>query len=195
MTGDLATLADVKAWLGLTQGADDALLARLITAASEDIRQETERVFHPSAYDEFYNGAGWEQTILVTRQWPIISVASLTIDGNQIPAQPGANQRGYVFRNSASAGKIVLAGYEFTSGSENVELAYTAGYADGSGNFLPPADLAQAAIDLVAYRYTGKSRIGQRSKTLAGETVSFITDHYPDSVQRVIQRYRRVIPA
>ena len=195
MTGDLCTLAEVKDWLGLTTATDDARLARLITAASEDIRQECNRSFEPANYTESHSGYGYGQVVLVTRQWPVISVASLMIDNATIPAQPSAGRPGYTIINADSAGHVVLDGYEYARGKNNIQLTYRAGYADTHGVFDPPADLTQAAIDLVAYRYTGKSRIGQKSKTLAGETVTYITDHYPDSVTRVIQRYKRVIPA
>lgn len=195
MLGDLSTLQEVKDWLGLSSAADDALLTRLITAASEDIRQECNRSFHPADYVEVHGGYGYGQVILVTRQWPVISVASLTVDGAAIAARVGYSASGYVIANGDSASHVLLYGAEFTTGKDNIEIRYRAGYADSHGVFDPPADLAQAAIELVAYRYTGRGRIGQKSKTLAGENVSFITDHYPEQVMRVIQRYKRVIPA
>ena len=167
---------------------DDGILTRLITAASEDIRQECSRRFDIEAYDEFYNGAGWGHGVLITRQWPIVSIQALIIDNRTIPAQPAPGMPGYTFTNNDSASHVTLYGYEFTRGTDNIELQYNAGYAT------IPADLNQACIELVGYRYSGKSRIGHKSKSLQGETVSFITAHMPDFVLRPVQRYRRVTP-
>jgi len=188
VTGDLCLLADVKDWLDLTVSTKDGQLTRLITAASEDIRQEASRVFDIENYDEIYSGAGWGHGILLTRHWPIVSITSLTIDNQSIPAQLGAGQRGYTWTNNDAASHVMLWGYEFTRGTDNIELLYRAGYAQ------LPYDLTQACIDLVAYRFLGRQRIGQKSKSIVGEVVTFQTDHMPDNVLRVVQRYKKVIP-
>jgi hypothetical protein len=190
--GDLCGLEDVKAWLGLGgaqyTGQDDIILGRLITAASEDIRQETGRVYHVADYIEVRSGTGIKQVKYLTKQWPINSVSSLLLDNQTIPVSSDGIQPGYTFTNYDSAGHITLVGYVFTRGVDNIRVAYNAGYR------AIPGDLEQACVELVAYRFTGRGRIGHQSKSLSGETVSFVTDHYPDQVMRVIQRYKRTIP-
>lgn len=57
---------------------------------------------------------------------------------------------------------------------------------------MTPADIEQAVIDMVAFAYRAKDRIAQRSKSVGNEVISFVTDAWPDSVQMVIDRWRRV---
>jgi hypothetical protein len=169
-------------------GPDDGMLDRLITAASEDIRQETSRIFDIQDYVEIRSGTGGKQVKFLTKQWPINSVDHVTVDGQDIAPSTGFNQPGYTFTNYDSAGHITLISSVFNRGVDNIEVGYNAG-------FNPiPHDLEQACIDLVAYRFTSRGRIGHKSKSLAGEVVAFVTDHYPDPVMRVIQRYKRTIP-
>lgn len=59
-----------------------------------------------------------------------------------------------------------------------------------------PADVRQAVIEWVAYKYRGREFIGQTSKNLnQGETVSFQQVDAPDSVKAVIERYKRHVPS
>ncbi|MDE2229908.1 MAG: phage gp6-like head-tail connector protein [Alphaproteobacteria bacterium] len=184
-TGDLTTLANVKAWFAppLTTTGDDALLTRLITAASQFIQAWLGRTVAETAYTETRNGFGG--TRLFLRNRPVVSVASLTVDGNAIAPSSGAGQPGYLFDDSS----VYLAGYAFSRGQQNVTIAYTAGYA------ATPPELEQACIALVALRYKERDRIGQVSKNLAGEVVSFTQKDMPADVQTLLDQYRSVVPA
>lgn len=190
--GDLCALNEVQAWLGLNTpqytGQDDITIGRLITAASEDIRQETGRIFQKGNYTEIGSGSGGKQVKYLTKQWPINTVSLVQIDQSVIPPSPDGISQGYTFTNYDSAGHITLVGHAFNRGVDNIKVIYSAGYDP------IPGDLEQACVELVAYRFTGRGRIGHKSKSLAGEVVAFVTDHYPDQVQRVIQRYKRTIP-
>ena len=61
-SGDLTTLADVKAWLQTGQNpfpaTDDALLSRLITAASQYVQTWLSRPIALSNYTEIRDGTG-----------------------------------------------------------------------------------------------------------------------------------------
>lgn len=188
LANDLCKIDDVKLWLNLGVGTDDATLDRLITGVSEFIRTVTHRNFDVETYSESRSGVGWNQRRIVPKFLPIIAVNSLTIDGVTIPAVPGnvytPGAIGYIY----TATHISLFGYLFTKGMDNIVINYSAGYST-----LPP-DLTQAAIELVCFRYREKDRIGHKSKTLSGETVAFVTDEVPASVMRILNEYKRVIP-
>lgn len=183
--GDLTTLANVKAYLSppLTATADDALLARLITAASQFIQTWLNRAIAQGAYEETRNGTGG--TRLFLRNRPVTAVSSLAIDGVDVPpASAPAGGTGYRFDESS----LYLVGYVFAKGAQNVAARYTAGYA------ATPPEIEQACIALVALRYRERDRIGQVSKNLAGEVVSFQQKDMPADVATLLDQYRNVVP-
>jgi len=84
---DLATVADVKAWLSGSSGigsSDDALLARLITDVSGAITAYLGRPsLTPRAFVERMDGNGKERIVL--RHYPVVQINSLAIDMAAIP--------------------------------------------------------------------------------------------------------------
>ena len=176
--GDLTTLATLEQWLGLASGnADEALLGRLITAASGFIENWCGRKFVSQAYTETRDGPGGSR--LIFAHSPVTVVASVVVDDIAIPA----GTPGYHFTDLM----IDLSGYRFTAGRQNVALSYTAGYA------VIPAELEQACIELCAFRYRELDRIGISSKGMAGESTSFVIKDVPDSVIAALVPYRKVI--
>lgn len=181
-TGDLTTLANVKAWLGLSQPADDAIVARLITAESANVQSWLNRTIAIAPYTETRDGTG--NAVILLRHPPVISITSLAVDGLAVPAATGLTDTGY----RLAGRKLLLNTAIFTRGLGNVTVTYQAGYAT------PPPDLEQAVIELIALRYKERDRIGHSSKSLAGETVAFFIGDMPASVKTVLMQYREVVP-
>jgi hypothetical protein len=187
--GDLCTLADVTAWLqtgqNLFPAVDDALLSRLVTAASRFIESWLDRQILSADWIEVRDGTGGQR--LAFANFPVAAVLGLSIDGLSIPPAPagGGFGAGYVF----SPTELALRGYVFTRRAQNVVVAYTAGYTN-----VPP-DIAQACIELVCQRYRERSRIGEVSKALmSGETVSFSQKDMSDDVKTLLSQYRMTAP-
>lgn len=187
--GDLTTLADVKAWLQLGAApfpaTDDALLTRLVTAASRFVETWLGRPVLSADWLEVRDGTGGQRLVLANH--PVTAVLSLTIDGLAIPPAPqdGGFGPGYTF----TATELALRGFVFTRRPQNVIVTYTAGY-----DTVPP-DLAQACIELVAQRYKQRSRIGEVAKARgATETVTFSQKDLSDGVRAVLAQYRAVAP-
>jgi uncharacterized phiE125 gp8 family phage protein len=180
---DLTTIANVKAWLPVTAGTDDALLARLVSGVSAWIEEWLGRTIKSTAYTETLNGNG--KNVLALLRYPVTAVASVTIDGVAIPARAFVGGAGYYF----DANYLYLDGYSFTKNSrQNVVVAYTAGFAT------TPLDLEQAAIELCALRYKDRDRIGVTSKSIGPEHVTFFAKDFPDDVANVLWSYKRVVP-
>ena len=99
--GDLTTLGEVKAWLQTGQAAfpdtDDALLVRLINAASQFIQRWLSRNIALTDWYEVRDGTGGQH--LTFSNFPVTAVRSLSIDGLTIPPAPsdGGFGAGYVF--------------------------------------------------------------------------------------------------
>jgi hypothetical protein len=187
--GDLCQLADVTAWLQTGQNpfpsVDDALLTRLITAASQFIQSWLQRQVAVGDWIEIRDGNGGQR--LAFANLPVSQVWSLSIDGLDIPPAPagGGFGAGYVF----SPTELALRGYVFTRRAQNVSVTYTAGYS------IVPPDIAQACIELVCQRYRERTRIGEVSKALiGGETVTFSQKDMSADVATLLTQYRVVAP-
>lgn len=177
---DLTTLVNAKAWLGLTDTTDDTLLTRLVSAVSAAAESRMGRSIALHAYTVTLNGSG--KCVLAFPDRPVATVTSVTVDGVAIPPSSGPGAAGYQFDQSF----LYLVGYEFTRGRQNVVLQYNAGLSS------TPLDLEQAVLDIIAFKYKERDRIGQSSKILAGETIGFFRDVPPDAL-RVIDDYGRVL--
>jgi hypothetical protein len=184
--GDLTTLADVKAWLQTGSNAfpstDDALLLRLITAASRYIEAWLNRPIAAADWFELRDGSGGRR--LQFSVFPVSAVLSLTVDDVTVPPATNSWTAGYSF----TATQLVLRGYRFTARAQNVAVTYTAGYP------ATPPEIAQACIELVALRYRERMRVGEVSKNIGGEIVAFSQKDLSDPIKTLLQQYRLVAP-
>lgn len=179
--GDLTNLDDVKAWLKITSNTDDALLTTLITAASKAMQTFMNRTIASQAYTETRNGVGGCRMSFAN--YPVTAVASVTVGLTVILPAASFGSAGYRFTDR----QLVLTGYEFCRGFANVVLGYTAGFDT------VPEDLAQAAKELIGMRYRERDRIGQKSKIIDKETITFNTADMPDDVKLILNNYKKVI--
>jgi hypothetical protein len=189
-TDDLCELQDVKDYLfrggGNQTVADDNLLTRLITAASEWIRQETSRNYAAGNYTETRSGQGGR--ILFLRNPPANAVSSLYIDGAEIPARNNSvtayGQNGYTFGDD----KIVLTGYSFNRGIDNIQITYSI------GNNTTFPDIEQVCVEMVSLTYREIDRLGHASKVLGGEQVSFDLKALSNRSRETLDHYKSPIP-
>ena len=163
---------------------DDTLLNRLITSVSDWIKSYCNRDFTQTTYTEYRNGwAG--QTKMALKNYPIISMTSLYINGTIVPQSTAVGIDGWV----ENGGFLYLRGGQtYTTGYANVQITYVAGYAT------IPYDLEQACIEITAWRYREKDRIAQNNKNVGGENITFNTAFAPADALRTLQEYTRVMP-
>lgn len=182
---DLTTLANVKQYSAITISTDDALLTRLISALSIFVQTWLNRTIASANYIDTLNGVGGQAVQF--QNYPVTAVSSLTIDGRTIPAAPvpiTSGWTGYVF----DANQIMVSGYRFTRGWQNISVAYTAGFA------ATPMDIEQACLEIIDLRYKQRQQSGFISKAIGGETVTFDKKDMSASTLTVLQNYRRVAP-
>lgn len=134
---DLANLASLKAWLGLSAApsSSDTTLAALITAASRAICAALSRpALLPQDYTELFDG---DRRALTLRHWPALKVRSMTWNGVVVPqlAAGGVSAAfGWVLRpgDLAPPGApqtLDLFGVTPSHRRANVVVDYQAGYA------------------------------------------------------------------
>lgn len=177
----LTTLAAVKQYKGITGVELDALITALIPRVSAAVETYLSRKVESQAHVEYRDGNNG--VTLPLRQAPVTAVAAVLVDGVAIPSggftQPGWRITGQM---------LVLNGYRFTVGHGNVEIQYTAGFST------VPADIEQAAIEAIVLTMERRSHLDVSSKSLAGETISYITSDLPPSARKLLEPYRRVAP-
>jgi hypothetical protein len=177
----LLTRADLKAWLTVTETTFDTMFDALIDAMSTFVLNELNITkFTSASYTESYSGVGNPR--LFMRQRPVTAITSLTIDGQTIPASADGIAAGYVFDDNT----IMLIGYCFSTGFQNVRVTYTAGRAG------VPTDVAQMAKDLCAAKWKRRGRIGENTKNLQTMQVSFTTKDLDPWMVQVLDNYRNV---
>lgn len=209
---DLTTVANIHAWLGipaLTTGNDE-LFQMLVTAESQLIASYCNRQFISQSYSEVRDGSGTR--ILMLSQWPVTAVASVQINNTVVPYQsqfaqsvpfvtPGWNGWGGPIPTSFywTGRRIVSRLGIWPEGSANLLVAYTGGYAT------LPADLVQAATELVAFRYKQSLRVGiGGGQGIDGQNVNFggtgasglsgtNMGDMPQSVKTALNQYRKVM--
>src|SRR5258708_6216270 len=102
---DLCVLADLKAWLNVQTTGEDALLQNLITRGSAQMLRWINRDhLVVTSYTE--NRDGNDAMFMLPRNYPLITVSSVTVNGMAIPAAVGQVSAGFVFDQR----KIMLRG-------------------------------------------------------------------------------------
>jgi hypothetical protein len=135
---DLVTLANVKLWLNISNTtADDLALGVLISQLSRNIITGLNRTsVLPKAFTEVRDGTG--KCSMMLRNYPVISMTSLTVDGVAIAASPlptggSIAPNGYVLEVTdpeppGRSQSVHLIGSAFNRGRNNIVHAYNAGY-------------------------------------------------------------------
>jgi uncharacterized phiE125 gp8 family phage protein len=183
ISGDLTSVLALKNYLGMpiTNYDDDVLLQKLITRISDQIEGDCQRVFISSTYTEYYKGD--DTTVLMTKQYPIISVTSIYDDIDRVWGATTQIPAASIIISDECEGMIILYDqlFSFSDDVENIKITYVAGYA------IIPTDLEFACIKLCAADYVESKGLvagfaeGERSP-----------DKLRKSANNVIRGYRRI---
>ena len=167
---NLSTVQAAASWVGIPLPSPDPSnvagnMAACLAAASVEFLRLTGRgpmnfsvpfvspYTQSVAYTETYNGNG--NTELFTRNFPITSITSITVNGLSLMASTGQGQAGYAIGNSGKSvalltgtggsgspatfyeypyggfgfGRFGFSRYGFPRGQSNIQISYTAGFA------------------------------------------------------------------
>jgi hypothetical protein len=128
-------------------------------------------------------------------EFPVINVSSVQERTSPEEAyDPLTKDVDYIVDNAVDS-IIRIDGY-FPKGYNSVEVTYTAGYVDGSGNPLVPADIKLAVIDLVTYYFKEEHKkhqsLGSTTKQNVTGTSLKNDSGFPDHIRRVLDMYRDI---
>jgi len=177
---DLTTVATVKEYLDLEPDDTrfDSVLGKLITASSRQIEAYCNRTFEIRDFVESHDGSASD--ILFLNNAPIVSVSLLTIDDESLQPDEFKVYDDYVR----------LVSRLFTCGKLNVSIAYSAGHFDAQTES-PPADVEDACIQLVAFKFTLRGAEGLAERHVNQNTDTFAGAAIPLSVAIILDKYRR----
>lgn len=183
---DLTTVEAVKQYLGTTTTVESAEVQRLVTAASKYLVSALSRPVKSASITWDTNGNG--RTVLYLPVQPVTAVSSAAIAGEAAlaAATPGGTDEGYLVSGMTL---VLRGGRVWSRGVLNVRVVYTAGYAT-----VPP-EIEQGTIELVAARLRERDRVGIQSRSLGPESVTFAREDLPPTVKRLVDQWRRVVPA
>lgn len=181
--GDLTTVKAVQADLGLP-ASDLTALQAWVTGASNWIVTYLNQPILTTVWPLVLDGRGGN--IVVLPYSPVQSVALVKVDTTvYLPGTPGGMDVGYF---CDARGLLRLRGGLFSRGTGNVQITYTSGYAT-----VPPA-IERACVRIVGWRYKERERIGQVSKSIGSETITYATAAAATDVLNTLDVYKRVVP-
>jgi hypothetical protein len=196
----LTSIDKLRAWL--TQGATSETTGRLaennlealINRASSAIEGWCDRVLIAPATDQTYTLDGNGDRRLILPEWPVVSLTSLTIDGQEIAERADLMGLGYIVRSAEAW--LNLVGYCFTQGVANVEVVARLGY-DAAASATDRRhqraldDLEQACLLLC--RFWFEKPAPGRTTVSAGQQVDrYEPASWPAEVVGLLQPYRRL---
>lgn len=187
---DLITLAEYKTAKGLSSTSEDGKIEPLIVSASNFIRTYCGRSFTDhfnSDKTETFNIL-WSDQFVQLSESPVISVTSVSERSSVTSAYEPITDF-YLDQDTDVIYRLSNDGVgEFASGPGAVKVVYKAGWATA------PAEIKQAAIDLVTYylkeEYKQNRSIGNASMQNAPGPSSPHSAELPAHIKRVLDLYR-----
>jgi hypothetical protein len=165
---DLTTLVNVKAELGITTGASDAVLRRYISGASQAAAQYCNRVFVVEAVSEQFLPVPFNRLFcggvapLQLSRWPLTAVSSVVENDETLAVTDDY----LVDPVNGQFTRVTDSGFPRNWKNTPITAVYSAGYAT------IPADLEDAVIRMVTKRYSAKGR----DATLKQENIPGVRD-------------------
>jgi hypothetical protein len=179
----LATIDQLKEYLGDVADKDDTLLTRIVAAASDMIENYCGRTFGSTAYAEFYDGTGTKTLYL--RNFPIIGTPIILENGGalSVGTDPTTSPDVLIY---PELGRLVRPWIMWLPYRNWYKVTYTAGFAA-----IPPVIL-QACLDVSALMLREKEHVGLSQKTSGTQTVTYIRK-LPEQIQRGLDGYSDLI--
>lgn len=179
----LATLDQLKEYLGDQATTDDALLTRILAAATDVIESYCGRTFASTANVEYYDGTG--TNTLTLRNFPIVTMTSILEGGSALTTgQDASTSPDILFY--PDTGQLVRPWFIFLPYRNWYKVSYTSGFSS------VPSVIVQACLDTSAIMLREKEHIGLQQKTTGTQTVTYVRN-LPRHIQDALDGYADLI--
>lgn len=168
------------------------LLERYIRGVSDEVENYCRRTFGKATYaSELHTGVA-DQQYLYPKQWPMLTLTSVTIDGTAITEGTDSDNWRRVY-SPAAVWYALFREETWESDPYGVALAYTAGYVLPADHTQTtprtlPYDLENAVVELAAGRYLNRGRSGLSAESFEG--LSITPDRWPLHILRTLGYYQ-----
>jgi uncharacterized phiE125 gp8 family phage protein len=199
----LASLDDLRADLGITDGAQDPRLTKLLAEASAEFQTECKRVFGNQTIEQtfrqpvgFHRHRAREADPLILDSFPVSSITSISEDGAAALAEAD-------YEIDPASGEVWRLHDDIRSPwcSAKIVVTYIAGYVlpnDEDVNL--PADIQSAVRELATASYYGAGvdpNVRQLEVAGVGSETRWVGNPnggapYPETIQRTIDRYQNL---
>jgi hypothetical protein len=142
----LVTLAEMKAYLGITVADYDTFLTEQITLISDTIEVYVGRKLLSSTVVQTYYGDDYdvaERKKLPLYQYPVSSITTIKLNGVDVTSS-------IEYRLDKLSGYLLSPTYQLFYGYDTLEVTYVAGYSS------TPSPIKDSVYSLVAERYNKK---------------------------------------
>ena len=183
----LATLAELKTRLGITDSSDDPALTAHLQRVEDRMAAHCDREWSLAIRIEFFTGPlGW----LLLKAFPVVSVTSVTLDDVALTMNVDYQVR-------VDRGRI---SYLYDNGlwpeNAEIEVTYRGGYATagttpGAGETLPPATLTAALLTQAEWEWRNKNVLGLKSASQSGVSVAAADFEWLPAVREAMGPHRR----
>jgi hypothetical protein len=184
---DLFTLAEYKAYMGITNPSDDAAISALIPKVSNIVKTICKRTFVDYVNDSKVEVSRGGKGYLDLSEYPVLSVSS--VEFSDTYGQSYTTLTEFIdYIVDAEAEKVVFIAGPYNSNvsqPNRFKVTYTAGYEE------LPVDLKLALFDLVTYYRRGDGAIHSH-KNPGSNTVliDYITNNkLPAHISRILELY------
>ncbi len=189
----LVSLAETQEYLKVSGSAEDAILGSLINSASAWVNSFLKRRLLETSYVEYYSGDGSAE--LVLRNYPIVSVTSVYVDGlRDFGSTTLIDPDNIIIKKGTGILRAFDLLYGWECGDSNIKVTYAAGYALASMPYEVRLAVKRIVDNQYRLGYTHR-KLDYQTESMQQVTTTFKDFDIPKDVKSMLMMYRSAIPA